>query len=139
MQKQLFFHFFLVIFFHLNAQNTNEISIDSMLVNIDKSTFTTEILYDRVTPWSKLDVFNDSINVSTVNTFEQSLLELYRASNEQKFISHKEYRDLYTNEFYQNVVDIGIMNVTFDKVNYDQQNENEGSLRLVDSIFEKID
>jgi len=58
--------------------------IDSMLVNIDKTNFTTNILYERTTPWSKLTIFNDSINVSTKAHFEQALHELYKSSNEKK-------------------------------------------------------
>ncbi|MEZ4874369.1 MAG: hypothetical protein R2793_02675 [Flavobacteriaceae bacterium] len=138
MQKQVFFLYFFLIFFNLNAQNTTEISIDSMLVHIDKSTFTTGILYDRVTPWSRLDIFNDSINVATVSAFEQSLLELYRASNDQKLMSHAAFREHYTDEKFQNVVDIGILNVLFNEVNYNETNENDGSLRVVDSVFEKL-
>ncbi|MEZ4858484.1 MAG: T9SS type A sorting domain-containing protein [Flavobacteriaceae bacterium] len=139
MQKQLFFLYVLLIIFTVKAQEPSEISIDSMLVNIDKSTFTTGILYDRVTPLSRLHYFNDSINIATVKTFEQALLELYRASNEQKLQSPKQLRTLYTHENYQNVVDIGILNVAFEQVNFNEVNENQGSLRIRDSLFQKID
>ena len=138
MQKQLFFLYVLLIIFTVKAQEPSEISIDSMLVNIDKTTFTTGILYDRVTPLSRLDQFNDSINIATVKTFEQALLELYRASNEQKLLAPRQFRNYYTDENFQDVVDIGILNVGFDQVNFNETNENEGSLRIVDSLFEKI-
>jgi hypothetical protein len=46
--------------------------IDSMLINVDKTNFT-NILYERTTPWSKLNIFNDSINISTKGHFEQAL------------------------------------------------------------------
>ncbi len=63
--------------------------IDSMLVNIDKTALTTNVLYERVFPFAKLAVFNDSSNVSNVKHFEQALNELYKVSNKQKFVSHK--------------------------------------------------
>jgi hypothetical protein len=58
--------------------------IDSMLINVDKTNFT-NILYERTTPWSKLNIFNDSINISTKRHFEQALHELYKSSNQEKF------------------------------------------------------
>ncbi len=70
---------FLLLFTSAFSQKSR---IDSMLINIDKTNFT-NILYERTTPWSRIDVFNDSINISTKKCFEQALHELYKASNEQ--------------------------------------------------------
>src|SRR5690625_702601 len=72
-----------------------EVSIDSLLINIDKTAFTSGVLYERVFPWAQLDMFNDSVSVSHVKYFEQALLELYKASEEEKFMSHTALRELY--------------------------------------------
>jgi hypothetical protein len=123
----------------LYAQDSTEVNIDSMLVNIDKSTFTSGVLYDRVSPWARLDIYNDSINIASANYFEQALLEIYNSSNQEKFISHKSLRNSYTPDTIPNLVDIGIMNVLFHKVNFYEGNENAGALRIVNNQFEKID
>jgi hypothetical protein len=67
---------FLLLFATAFSQKSR---IDSMLVNIDKTNFT-NILYERTTPWSRIDIFNDSINISTKSHFEQALHELYKAT-----------------------------------------------------------
>jgi len=116
-----------------------EVSIDSLLVNIDKTGFTSGVLYDRIFPWAQLNVFNDTVRIAHTKYFEQALLELYKASNEEKFLSHKALRHLYAPEREQNVVDIGVINAFFHTVNYNEENEEEGALRLVNGLFEKID
>jgi len=138
MRKLSLFLVFLTLLTHLHAQDSTEVSIDSMLVNIDKSTFTSGVLYDRVSPWSQLDIFNDSINIASTNYFEQALLEIYNSSNQEKFISHKALRNSYTPDTIPNMVDIGILNILFHKVNYVENDENAGALRIVNDQFEKI-
>jgi len=113
--------------------------IDSMLVDIDKTNFTTNILYERTTPWSRLDIFNDSINISTKSHFEQALHELYKASNEQKFVYYRDLRNLYIPKSNRNTVDIGIINASFNELNYVESDENISALHIVDDKFEKND
>ena len=130
------FLFFLTQIF---AQNTEEVSIDSMLVDIDKTHFTSGVLYDRVYAWSQLSNFNDSINISNKKYFEQAIYELFKASNEEKFISHKTLRNYYTPDSLQHVVDIGVINAIFHTVNYVADNEAEGALQIgQNEKFEKI-
>jgi len=69
--------------------------IDSMLINVDKTNFT-NILYERTTPWSRLNIFNDSINISTKRHFEQALHELYKSSNQEKFTFYRDLRTKHT-------------------------------------------
>jgi hypothetical protein len=131
------FFFFLT---HILAQNAEEVSIDSMLVDIDKTHFTSGVLYDRVYSWSQLATFNDSINISNKKYFEQALYELFMASKEEKFISHKTLRTYYTPDSLQHVVDIGVINAIFHTVNYVPENEDEGALQIgSNDTFEKID
>jgi len=113
--------------------------IDSMLVNIDKSDFTTNILYERTTPWSQLNTFNEGVNTSSKRHFEQALHELYKASNQEKFIYYRALRKNYTPKSVKNVVDIGIINTTFNELNYVENDESKGALHLVNNKFEKVD
>ncbi len=129
---------FLPFFATLHAQDPDAISVDSLLVNIDLSGLTTEILYDRVIPLSRLEIFNDSLNMASTRYFEQALLELRKASLDQKFADYKLLRNQYSADSLINVVDIGILNASYQKLNYIETNESLGALRISDSLFEKI-
>lgn len=121
------------------AQEGKETQVDSMLVNIDKSTFTSGILYERVMGLAQLGTFNDTIRPAHFTYFKQALLELYRASNKEKFMQNKVLEPFYTPSRLQNQVDIGIINASFHQVNYDPENENNGALRIgPDDKFERI-
>ncbi len=130
---------FILLFVSAFAQQPAMKRIDSMLINIDKTHFTTNILYERTTPWSKLSIFNDSINISTKRHFEQALHELYKASNEQKFTYYRDLRNQYTSKTIRNTVDIGIINTTFNELNYEESDETKSALRIVNGKFEEID
>ncbi len=54
MKQLLLFLTFLLIFSGAKSQEKIPITVDSMLVNIDKTDFTSGILYERITPWAKL-------------------------------------------------------------------------------------
>ena len=110
--------------------------IDSMLVNVDKTNFT-NILYERTTPWSNLAIFNDSINISTKRHFEQALHELYKSSNQEKFTYYRDLRTKYTPKSVKNTIDIGIINTTFNQLNYVENDETKGALRIKNNTFEK--
>ena len=142
-KKQVLFMCFALFFARLTAQNSTqepEISIDSMLINIDKTTFTSGILYDRVTPLAQLTVFNNiAKNVSNLKHFEQALHELYRASNKNKLDFYKNFRKKYTKKNKKAEVDVGIINASFHQLNYNPNNEEEGGLHLVNNLFVSID
>ena len=91
MRYQLLFTSLMLVFFSVHSQQPPQTKVDSMLVNIDKSEFSTGILYDRTVPWANLNSFNDNKNISSVRYFEQALEELYRGSNEKKFKSYKTF------------------------------------------------
>ncbi|MFT7666346.1 MAG: hypothetical protein ACI9O8_000679 [Patiriisocius sp.] len=128
----------LLFFFKLNSQTPLQTKVDSMLVDIDQTDFTTGILYDRTVPWASLYTFNEGYNVSNKNHFEQALLEIHNASNNELFMDHTELQKLTTHDSIRNVIDIGILNVSFQKLNYNQENEGEGGLRIQQQRFEKI-
>jgi len=120
------------------SQETSLSKIDSMLISIDKSSLTTDVLYERVFPFAKLAIFNDSINVSNVKHFEQALSELYKASNKQKFTSYKQLRTEYSSEDDNSIVDIGIINASFHQLNYIEEDLQESALKIVNGKFERI-
>ncbi len=138
MKKLITTSLFILLFVSAFAQQPAMKRIDSMLVNIDKTTLTTNILYERTTPWSKLPIFNDSINVSTKGHFEQALHELYKASNQQKFTYFRDLQLSYTPKSQKSKVDIGIINTSFNQLNYVKDDEIKSALRVIDNKFEKI-
>lgn len=139
MRYPLLIAILLLIFSNAHSQNPPETKIDSMLVNIDKARFTSGVLYDRVMPWTNLNTFNDSVNISNTKHFEQALLELYNASNKTKFISPPRLKTNYSADSLVNIVDLGIINASFHQLNYNLEKENEGGLRVLADKFEKID
>jgi len=136
MKKFLLCSIFLLLLTPCISQN--DADIDAMLVNIDKSKLTSGVLYERTTPWAGIYSFNTAANISSKNHFEQALMELYVASDNQKFITPQALRSSYLSEEIEDAVDIGIINAKYHFLNYNKENEQDGSLRITDNIFEKI-
>lgn len=63
MKKSLLLLGLLFFLMETQAQEHPQTKVDSMLVNIDKASFTSGVLYDRVVPFARLRAFNDSTNV----------------------------------------------------------------------------
>lgn len=114
----------------LPGQNPPPTRIDSMLVDIDKSTFTSGILYDRTAGWANLSSFNDRDMMADKGLFEQAVQDLYLASNREKFSPVNTLRNLYTPDSLEQVVDVGILNATFHQLNYREDNVAQGALNL---------
>lgn len=111
-------------------------SIDSLTSNLDKSSLTSDILYNRVTSFSKISSYNTTENnTSNRKHFEQSFSELYKASKQEKLMTVEQLRDEYTNEKHK--VDIGILNTLFHTLNYNKENESLNGLSL-DTIQNKF-
>ncbi len=54
---------------------------DYVLQHVDKTEFLTQILYDRVFPWARLDVLNlTGSDTSSYKHFKQAIFELYNSS-----------------------------------------------------------
>lgn len=138
MRNLFLYAILLLFFFKTNSQTPLQTKVDSMLVDIDQTDFTTGILYDRTVPWASLYNFNDSHNISNKNHFEQALLEMHNASNHVIFMNHKELQKITTHDSISDVVDIGILNVSFHKLNYNKDNQNQSGLRMQLQKFEKI-
>jgi len=138
MKKLVQILIFTLFISNVYSQETPLNKIDEMLINIDKSSLTTDVLYERVFPFAKLAIFNDRINISNVKHFEQALSELYKASNKQKFTSYKQLRTHYSSVDANNIVDIGIINASFNQLNYIEEDLQKSALKVVNGKFERI-
>jgi hypothetical protein len=139
MKKLLFLAFFMCFYAHTNAQDNNGSedarlpkALDSLLIDIDKSTVTSGIIYERTLQLANLYNFNkvDSLNTANYGYYKQSLLELHRASNATRFISVDSLKSNLNKNAILNVVNIGILNTEFNIINYNEENPNEGGLKL---------
>lgn len=116
----------------------NEVSLDQMLVNIDKTTVTSGVIYQRVTPFANLYSFNTNTNRNTADFkfFKQALLEMYLASNQTQFTSVDELNNnLNTIVYDDNSVDMGILNTPFQILNYNEENPSLGRLQYNETSY----
>ncbi len=111
-------------------------SIDSLTSSLDKSSLTSDILYNRVTSFAKLASYNTTENnTSNRKHFEQSFSELYRASKQEKLMTVEQLRNEYS--FDKNKVEIGILNTVFHTLNYNNEDESLNGVSL-DTIQNKF-
>ena len=86
--------------------------LDRQLQNVNQSTVTSGIIYDRT--YQKANLYNynskDYSHTAEYSYFRQSLLEMHRASNATKFISLEKLEELLTDSYTDNIVEIGILN-----------------------------
>lgn len=143
MKKLFFLALTMCISFHIHAQKDSAGApkeLDSLLVNIDKKTVTSGIIYERTLQLANLYNYNRDKNSNTAdfNFFRQSLLEMYRASNAKKFISIDDLdAKLEGSSSKNNVVDIGILNTQFNILNYNEDEPKEGGL-ILDTVAKKF-
>jgi hypothetical protein len=133
-----FFPFFLVsltVFTVSFSQNTTNTKIDSMLVDIDKTSFTSNILYERTFPWANLNSFNENENLANADFFEQAFQDVRKASKDSLFLSLQELRQLYFPDSISNNANIGVLNTKFHSINYNPDEESEGALTIQNERF----
>lgn len=111
---------------------------NTMLELLDATQITSGILYDLAAPFAALTLFNTTANTSNEAHFEQALHELYRASNGSAFVPpitlQKQTQALKT----KNIVPVGIINATFQSLNYNPKKIKEGGLLLKNGMFEAL-
>ena len=116
--------------------------LDRQLQNINQSTVTSGIIYDRSTPLADLCVYNmpadEPHNTADFRFFKQALFELHKASNYGKLVSLEQLKQKVSTYSEMNVVPIGIINTPFQVLNYNPESPNEGGLILRDSMFTQI-
>lgn len=114
------------------AQTTptgENISLDQQLSNINQSSVSSGIIYERTLQLSNLYNFNKTttFNTATFDYFKQSLLEMNNASNGTKFITVDNLKNLISSTN-STSLDIGILNTQFNILNYDEDNPQNGGL-----------
>lgn len=113
---------------NITAQNL-EYTLDDALENVNQSTVTSGIIYERTLQVANLYNFNREQGFDTANYeyFSQALLEMHRASNEELFIPIKTLRYQLENES-DNIVPLGILNTNFQLLNHHVDDEQSGGL-----------
>ncbi len=136
--KKLFIFLGLVVFLKTQAQST----LDQQLVNVNQSTVTSGIIYERVKTFSNLYTYNQpngTNNTADYQYFEQALSELHRASNKLKLISHYELRNRNVADVNsKNVVNIGIINTQYSVMNYNFENPALGGLTFANDLYSQV-
>ncbi|EOG6908099.1 hypothetical protein FPG87_13000, partial [Flavobacterium psychrophilum] len=100
-----------------------------MLSNLNTSQITSGVLIDKVTTFSNIINYNTTENNWSNNEhFNQALSELYRASDQTRFISLTELKNRTATTTSNNSVDIGIINTTFHKLNFNEENPSAGGV-----------
>ncbi len=116
-----------------NAQTVpagENISLDQQLTNINQTSVSSGIIYERVISTANLYNFNKVHTFNTANFpyFKQALSEMHRASNDTKFISLDAFKNIVTNSTATNEVDVAILNTEFHILNYNEDNPSAGGL-----------
>ncbi|MBC7650413.1 MAG: hypothetical protein H7101_01545 [Deinococcales bacterium] len=126
-----------IVFCLLNAQaQTN--TLDAMLTNVNQSSVTSGIIYERAMPFANLYNFNATYDTATLGYFEQAFSELYKASNQLHLMPYTNLRQLYTAANQANVIDIGVINTQFSILNYNEANPYSGGLTFSNNQFYQI-
>lgn len=133
MKKILFLTTMALYYFDAQAQTIpvgENISLGEQLININQTSVSSGIIYERVISVANLYNFNrvSSFNTANFPYFNQALSEMRRASNDTKFISLDAFKDLVANTTATNEVDIAILNTQFHILNYNEDNPSAGGL-----------
>ncbi|MBF4471267.1 T9SS type A sorting domain-containing protein [Flavobacterium sp. HJJ] len=100
-----------------------------LLSNLNTAQITSGILIDKITTFANLINYNTTEkNASNSKHFNQALSELYRASDQTRLISLTELTNRTANTTSENTVDVGIINTTFHKLNFNEENPAAGGL-----------
>lgn len=114
------------------AQNRNQKTyvqkVDSVLSTLNKQRMKTNILYDRVVSYANLRGFNKRGDTSNPKHFKQAWSELHRASYQVDFDSVQTLNDHYEFQGVYNQVDVGIIHVTFDRLDTTALENKKGVL-----------
>lgn len=100
-----------------------------MLSNLNTSQITSGVLIDKVTSFANIINYNSiENNWSNKEQFNQALSELYRASDQARFISITELKNRTASTTANNSVDIGIINTSFQKLLFNEENPSVGGV-----------
>jgi hypothetical protein len=140
MKKNSFYLFFIFLFFKIaDAQTTNWELALSQISTPSNGFSSQKILLDKVTSFANLYNYNEpEHNKSNANHFKQSLSELYRASEKQYFANQSIYPDFDKIASTATMIPIGIINTKCTYLNYDEDNNVNGNLQLINGIYQPI-
>ena len=100
-----------------------------MLSNLNTAQITSGVLIDKVTSFANIINYNTTdSNISNSKHFNQALSELYRASEQTRFIPLSELKNRTASTTSPNSVDIGIINTTFHKLNFNEEIPSNGGV-----------
>lgn len=93
----------------------------NMLANLPVSQITSGVLLNKITDFSNLTNFNTAEkNLSDAQHFNQALSELYKASDQSRFISATTLASRTAYSTNTNSVDIGVINTLFHRLNFNE-------------------
>jgi Secretion system C-terminal sorting domain len=138
--KKILITMFFVCAINTIAQTSNP--LDNQLKYVNQSTATSGIIYERSQRNTTLFAYNQPGNIhNTANFgfFKQALGELHQASNKTKLIAVPELQNrIANNTTMANEVNIGIINASFQVMNYDTANPANGGLTFDGAFFRQI-
>lgn len=135
MKKALIYVSLLLIPNLTHSQNPTPVDFDELLTPLLSSDPQDIILYDRVTPLANLVYFNDSLNYCGPALFEQGLSELYRASNQQKFMSVQDIRSRAVPDSIANKTKIALIHQEINSMNIVDQRHPSAAFVVSDSTI----
>jgi pimeloyl-ACP methyl ester carboxylesterase len=132
----------LTVIMLLSYSINSQTKLDSMLVNVNKTSVTSGIIYERVAQFANLYNFNkpEFSNSSDYKYLRQALNELHEASNQTRLINLQELENRISNTIQDNEVNVAILNSPFQILNYNYETPITGGLLLNETtqLFEQI-
>jgi hypothetical protein len=132
-----FYYFVLAFIFSLEASAQTvpageNISLDQQLSNINQTSVTSGIIYERVIQIANIYNFNrvTTFNTANFNYFQQAFDEMNRASNGTKFNSLDNFRNLIATTTAENQVDLSILNTQYHVLNYNEETPSLGGMTV---------
>lgn len=120
----------------IDYQNLNW---NTAIQNLPANQISSGILYNKVVPFSNLYTFNrPEYNTADYELFTQAISELYRASEQTKFISSASLKTIVESTSTMNTIKIGIINTNFQFLNYNETTPTDGGLTYQNGIFTAI-
>lgn len=95
----------------------------NMLANLPISQITSGVLLNKITDFANLTNFNTTEkNLSDAQHFNQALSELYKASDQIRFVSTTTLASRTAYSTNTNSVDVGVINTLFHRLNFNEDN-----------------
>jgi hypothetical protein len=111
----------------------------NMIANLPNTQITSGVLLDKVFDFSNLTNYNSvEMNLSDSNHFNQALSELYKASDQTRFISTATLATRTAYSTSTNSVDVGIINTLFHRLNFNEDDATLTGLNYLNDQFSVV-